>query len=152
MLIWINAMRSADGFVECLLLMLGVETASRRESSQGHPLMALRRFAPADIARLMAECGHSGKSIARNLNRTPQAIRVKCCELGIKLKPQSVANRRVRLPVPVWMKLKATADAYGMTVVKLAALLIETVVRDKLFDAVLDAPPAKSAARSPTKH
>lgn len=108
--------------------------------------MVLRRFTPADIEklRLMASWGHDGKSIARSLDRTPQAIRVKCVELGIKLKRQSVASRRVRLPVPVWTKLKAAAAAYNMTVVKLNALLVETIVRDDLFNAVLDVPPAKT--------
>jgi len=106
----------------------------------------VRRFTPADVEKLrfMAGWGHNGKSIALALNRTPQAIRVKCCELGIKLKPQSVASRRVRLPVPVWTKLKAAAAAYNMTVVKLNALLIETIVRDDLFNAVLDVPPVRT--------
>ena len=92
----------------------------------------------------MASWGHDGKSIAGSLDRTPAAIRVKCCELGIKLKPQSVGSRHVRLPVPVWEKLKAAAAAYNMTVVKLNALLIETIVRDDLFNAVLDVPPVRT--------
>jgi hypothetical protein len=110
---------------------------------------SLRRFSHDDIEKLqlMADCGHTGTSIAKALGRTPQAVRVKCCELGIKLKPQSVANRRVRLPVPVWGKLKVAADAYGMTVVKFAALLVEAIVKDRLFDAVLDIPKRAAPTR-----
>jgi hypothetical protein len=69
---------------------------------------SLRRFSHDDIEklRLMAHCGYTGKAIAKALGRTPQAVRVKCCELGIKLKPQSVGNRGVRLRVPVWAKLE----------------------------------------------
>jgi hypothetical protein len=102
--------------------------------------MSLRRFTEAEIdkLRLMAECGHTGQSIARALDRRPQAIRVKCVELGVRLRRQAIANRRVRLPEATRQKLKATADSYNMTVVRFSELLLETIIRDKLFDAVLD--------------
>lgn len=105
----------------------------------------MRRFTSQEIERmrLMVQCGYDGKSIGVALQRPPQAIRVKACELGLKLKPQSVAHRRVRLPVSTWQKLKVAADAYNLTVVKLNAMLIETIVRDGLVGAVLDCPPAR---------
>jgi hypothetical protein len=106
---------------------------------------SLKRFTPADIdkLRLMADFGHDGKSIARALDRPPQAIRVKCVELGIKLRPPSVEHRRVKLPLETWASLRRAAEARGTTIARLARLLIETIVRDDLFDAVIDsAPPA----------
>ena len=65
-------------------------------------------------------------------------MRVKAVELGIRLRPPSVDCRRVNLPETTWLGLKAVADRYGITVARLARLLIEIVVRDRLFDAVID--------------
>jgi hypothetical protein len=103
----------------------------------------VRRFTAAELERLrlMADFGHDGKSIARALGRTPQAIRVKCVELGIRLRRPSVEHRRVKLPLQTWQGLRAAATARGTTVAGLARLLIEIIVRDNLFSAVVDAPP-----------
>ena len=105
----------------------------------------MRRFTPAEIEklRLRADFGHNGKSIARALDRPPQAIRVKCVELGIKLRPASIEHRRVKLPLETWATFRGAAEARGTTVARLAKLLIETIVRDDLFDAVIDPPPPK---------
>ena len=37
--------------------------------------------------KFMASFGHDGESIARALDRTPQAVRVKAVEIGVRLRP-----------------------------------------------------------------
>ncbi len=105
----------------------------------------MRRFTADDIAklRLMAQCGHSGTGIARALNRTPQSVRVKACELGIRLRPPSIQHRRIKVPLETFQCLKAEALRLGTSPGRLARLLIETIVRDSLIHAVIDSPPPK---------
>lgn len=104
----------------------------------------MRRFEPSEIEklRLMAEVGHSGLAIARSLGRTPQSIRVKCVELGIRLRPRK-AKREVRfvLEDQDHKRLSADADAQGITVARLCQQLLHTIAHDGLTAAVLDLPP-----------
>ncbi len=116
----------------------------------------MRRFTPADIARLreLASWGHCGKAIARDLGRTPQAVRVKCCELGIKLRPVNVDCRRIKIPPDTWRGLQDEAARLGTSPGRLGRLLLVTIIRDRLVDAIVDAPPARVRAtatrRDPT--
>jgi hypothetical protein len=104
--------------------------------------MALRRFSDDEIERIrfMADFGHSGTSIARALDRTPQSVRVKCVEYGIRLRPVKMSHRRIRLSVRTWQILQTEADRIGTSAGRLARLVIETVAKDRLFGAVLDVP------------
>src|SRR6516162_2384634 len=116
-------------------------------------MASLRRFSPADIEKLkfMASFGHDGKSIARALDRTPQAVRVKAVEIGVSLRPPKMDHRRIKLSVQAWRALQTEADRLGTSAGRLARLVIETVARDRLFSAVIDAPvpqPKKRARRS----
>ena len=106
----------------------------------------VRRFKPDEIEKLklMADFGHDGKSIARTLDRTPQAIRVKCVELGIRLRKPSPDSRRIRVSPDAWRGLGVEAARRSMSPGRLARLVIETVVKDRLIDAVIDAPPHPS--------
>ena len=90
----------------------------------------------------MSAFGHDSKSMARALQRSPQSVRVKCVELGVRLRPAKAQNRRVQLPVETWRELRAAAERYNMTASRLANLLIVTIVKDDLFKAVIDPPPA----------
>jgi hypothetical protein len=103
--------------------------------------MALRRFSDDEIEKLkfMASFGHDGKSIGRALNRSPESIRVKCVAYGIRLRPPKMDHRRIKLSVQAWRALQAEADRLGTSAGRLARLVIETVARDKLFGAVIDA-------------
>jgi hypothetical protein len=105
----------------------------------------VKRFSPADIERIrfMADFGHSGVSIARSLNRSPQAIRVKCCELGISLRPPSADSRRFKLSPQCWHELQRVAAQRGAKPGRLARQLVELAVKDKLVDAIIDAEPPK---------
>ena len=112
----------------------------------------MRRFSPADIEKLglMADCGHSGTSIAHALGRTAQAVRVKACELGIRLRPPSIESRRIKLPAATWLSLKAAAVERGLTPARLAKLLIDVILKDALIDAVID--DARPARRRTNGH
>jgi hypothetical protein len=103
----------------------------------------MRRFTPGDIEKLklMASCGHDGRSIARALGREPLAIRKKAVAMGLSLRKPSTEFRRVRLPLPVWQALAEHAAAQNTTVQKVAALLLSTIAKDKLYAAVLDDEP-----------
>ena len=110
----------------------------------------MRRFTEAEIEklRLMAECGHDGPTIARVLGRTPQAVRVKCVELGIRLRrPRADQEVRFEADFETVAGLRAAAAAKGTSVPRLARLLLETIVRDNLFDAIVDDQPRGQVRR-----
>jgi hypothetical protein len=104
-------------------------------------MASLRRFSPADIEKLkfMASFGHDGKSIARSLGRTPQSVRVKAVEIGVRLRPPKMEHRRIKLSLQAWRALQTEADRLGTSAGRLARLVIETVARDRLFSAAIDA-------------
>ena len=76
---------------------------------------SLRRFSPADVEKLkfMASFGHDGKSIARSLGRTPQSVRVKAVEIGVRLRPPKMEHRRIKLSLQAWRALQTEADRLG---------------------------------------
>jgi hypothetical protein len=104
----------------------------------------LRRFSPDDLAllRFMADRGHSGNSIAARLGVTPGAVRNKCCELGIRLRPNAKPKFGSRFKIRDALRdaLHAAAAKRGMRVTRFTHLVLETITRDKLFDAILDVP------------
>jgi len=77
--------------------------------------------------KFMASFGHDGKSIARALDRTPQSVRVKAVEIGVRLRPPKMHHRRIKLSTQAWRALQAEADRLGMSAGRLARLVIETV-------------------------
>src|SRR6516162_11674129 len=85
-------------------------------------MASLRRFSPADIEKLkfMASFGHDGKSIARALDRTPQSVRVKAVEIGVRLRPPKMHHRRVKLSLQAWRALQTEADRLGTSAGRLA--------------------------------
>src|SRR4051794_24004851 len=72
-----------------------IATMTRKDETAGRLMFPMRRFTPDEIARLrhMAGGAFPGTAIARALDRTPQAIRVKCVELGIRLRPEKSKDR-----------------------------------------------------------
>jgi hypothetical protein len=105
-------------------------------------MVTLRRFSESDVAtlRAMAERGSDDRAIGAVLNRTPQAIRTKAVELGVRLRPPSLDGRRIKLKAGTWAVLEAEGRRFKMQPSKLARLIIETVVADDLLDAVIDPP------------
>jgi hypothetical protein len=65
------------------------------------------------------------------------------------LRPPSIEHRRVKLPLDIWQGLRAIADAKNTTVQRIAGILLSTVVRDKLYDAIVDEEP-RAVRRSAT--
>jgi hypothetical protein len=104
----------------------------------------LKRFSEADIEqiRLLASWNHSADAIGKVLGRDPLSIRKKCCALGIKLRKPRPDSRRIKLSPCAWSGLSAEARLRNTSPGRLARQLLEIVVRDKLFLAVIDPPPA----------
>ena len=102
----------------------------------------MRRFSDDEIEKLkfMASFGHDGKSIARALDRTPQAVRVKAVELGIRLRRPSAHGRRFKISPEAWCAYQAKGEQLGTSPSGLVRLVAEMVARDDLFTAVIDAP------------
>lgn len=109
----------------------------------------LRRFSADEIAAItmLASWGHSGDAIAKRLGRDALAIRKKCCALGVRLRKPSAASRRIKLSPLTWDGLLIEAALRNTSPGRLARQILEIVVRDKLFLAVID-PPPKMARQS----
>jgi hypothetical protein len=107
-----------------------------------------------ELIRLMHRNGHGGNSIARALNVTPQSLRWKCIDLGIKLRKPRVDNRvYVSINAHTMERLRAAADEHGMTPNGLVRQLVEQIVRDNLYSAVIDAPATPRKAKAiPSPH
>jgi hypothetical protein len=104
----------------------------------------MNRFSKADIEtiRHMAARGFGGVEIAKRLGRTPQSIRVKCVELGIRLRPMPTKDRlRILFEPAFYDALMREAKARAMTPAKLARLLLVTLLSDNLINAILDVKP-----------
>lgn len=101
----------------------------------------MRRFTLGDLVRIcdLAARGYSAIGIGRDLGRTPEAIRMKCMALGIRLRRLHRANKaRVVLADDVLALLHAAAEIRGVTRQKLASLILSAVAYGDLIDAVID--------------
>ncbi len=111
------------------------------------------RFSPMMMARLrtMAAQGHPATSIVKALQLlaplmsiTPDTVRRKAVCLGIRLRRRGAgrlpSSIEFRLSADSLEKIRTVAYARGLSVGQFTRLMIETVVRDGLVDAVLDAP------------
>jgi hypothetical protein len=67
------------------------------------------------------------RAIGAALNRTPQTIRVKAIELGIRLRPPSLDTRRIKLTFGTWAVLEGEARRFNMRPSKLARLVVEVL-------------------------
>jgi hypothetical protein len=116
----------------------------------------MKRFSDGDIVRLclMAEHGHSGISIARALGRTAQAVRRKCVELGIRLKPdrKPLFGTRIKLAQDVMDRLAVAARDYGVKPCSLASMLLRIIVRNNWIDRLLEPPPSDVPLPPPHAH
>jgi hypothetical protein len=107
---------------------------------------AAQWFSISDIEKLkyMASFGHDGRSIARALSRSAQSVRVKAVELGVSLrKPSAImdaSNCHQRLGAACSSPRPIAATRPRRS----GRLVIETVVNEKLINAIIDdAPPKK---------
>jgi hypothetical protein len=106
--------------------------------------MRLRRFTDPElqVLRTMSAAGCTGIEIARALDRTPQQIRAKTCELGLRLRRQKGEYKlHTMLPGVVWAYLEPIAAARGCSVSVLVKQLLTVIARGNLVDAIIDCQP-----------
>jgi hypothetical protein len=109
-------------------------------------------FSPAILSQIrsMVAQGMSPAEIANEIGCTLGTLRVKCSMSGISLRRRrwnpSAGAWNDNIPKRLWFSLsdeiavrfQQQAAERGMTVTKFAAELLEAVVRDNLYDAVID--------------
>ncbi|MGA7454808.1 MAG: hypothetical protein WBW73_27355 [Rhodoplanes sp.] len=102
----------------------------------------MRRFSKEDVAtlELMAGCGHTAASIARQLGRDPLAIRAKACALGIKFRRKRPDGGRVRFVTTgeTWKRISAEAERRNISASRLCLQLVDIIADDNLFGAIFD--------------
>jgi hypothetical protein len=107
----------------------------------------------AEIPRWISEHGLSVAEIADKIGCTVGSLRVRCSHYGISLR-QSSRSRQPRhagptrnpalpdmvlnLPDETRVRIQERAALLGLSDAQLASALIETIVRDDLYSAVLD--------------
>ena len=108
------------------------------------------RFTPAMIEKMSAllSAGHSLISVSRHLTgmlppgsppTTPGACRSKACALGLRTRPRKMHDvHEVRIGGDVMALLKDAADLRGISVQRLASLILSATALDKLCDAIID--------------
>ena len=101
----------------------------------------MRRFAPQEIEtiRTMVAQGCSAIAVAARLGRPALAIRKKCVELGLRLRPLRIARqKRIVLSDDVVKMLESAGAMRGVTAQRIASLLLSRITADNLTDAILD--------------
>lgn len=99
-----------------------------------------------ETMRAMAENGDHVRAIALAIGSTPASVRVKCCQLKIKLPRHARANESdntkrsfvITIPPAEFDKLAAAAELRNCSPPVLAKLIVTLVLRDNLVDGVLD--------------
>ena len=113
-----------------------------------------RIFTPTtiEIIRGLANQGKSAAEIADAIGSTPASVRVKCCQLKIKisrrgrpdLSPsrQPPGHERTLLLIPMqsetYAALKQKAAQKHKAPVEFAEMLLEAIVNSDLYDAIFD--------------
>jgi hypothetical protein len=92
--------------------------------------------------------GVAAAEIAKKIGCTLGTLRVKCSQSGISLRRGNPAapskesvSKRLSFPLSeeAAVRLQKRAEKKGMTTADFAAALLEAIVRDNLYDAVIDA-------------
>ena len=95
----------------------------------------------AGIPALIAQ-GLRKADIAKQLGCKESTLQVQCCIAGISLRGPKRMELRVGNPLTLsheaLVSLRARAASIGCSETRLASDLLEVIVRDNLYDAVLD--------------
>ena len=111
------------------------------------------RFTPAaiEIVRRLAADGKSASEIADAIGSTAASVRVRCCQLKIKLahgacvdtphtqqQPFQEQSLTIRMYPEFYAGLEQEAARMGKSAAELARILLEAIVSDGIYAAVLD--------------
>jgi hypothetical protein len=131
--------------------------------------MSRALFSPAIFSQIrsMLAQGTGPAEIAQKIGCTLGTLRVKCSLSGISLRrwTSSAVARKENIPKrlvfsvsdKIAVRFQQQADERGMTVTDFAAALLEAIVRDNLYDAVIDNikaennTPSRRTARRPKR-
>ena len=92
---------------------------------------------PSFIPALVDD-GLSDVEIAHRMGWTVGTLRVRCSQLKISLKRKNANRRQCVLPQAIFDQLYHRAAMMGVSPGALATELLQAIVRDGLYDAVLD--------------
>jgi len=99
---------------------------------------------------MVAQGGMRADDIAEKLGCNIGTLKVRCSQAKISLRPPGsrrgrprIDERTIRLSGDALALLQRRAAAAGKTETALARELLETIARDDLYDAVLDAEPVE---------
>jgi hypothetical protein len=107
------------------------------------------KFSPAVMSQIRSFVarGVAATEIAKAIGCTLGTLRVKCSQSGISLRRRNLAAPRKEsilkrlsfaLSDDVAARLQKRAEKKGMTTADFAVALLEAIVRDNLYDAVID--------------
>jgi hypothetical protein len=99
-----------------------------------------------DQIATMVDRGLNAMEIAARVGCTVGTLRVKCCHYGLSLRRQAAQSRafsphtklKLKLSRDVVWQLYRQARKERLSGTELATALIEVIVRDELYDAVID--------------
>jgi hypothetical protein len=92
---------------------------------------------PTLISTLVQD-GLSDLEIANRMGWTVGTLRVRCSQLKISLRRKNINSRQFVLPQTIFDELQQRAAMMGVSTSALAAELLHAIVRDGLYNAVLD--------------
>jgi len=92
---------------------------------------------PALIPVLLEE-GLSDLEIAGRMGWTIGTLRARCSQLKISLRRKNTNERQLVLPQAIFDQLHQRAAMMGVSTCALAIELLEVIIRDRLYNAVLD--------------
>ena len=109
----------------------------------------------ATIPEMVAQGGMRADDIAEKLGCNLGTLKVRCSQAKISLRPPGsrrgrprTDERNIRVSETALAQLQRRAAASGKTEAALARELLETIARDDLYDAVLDAEPLPMKKRA----
>jgi hypothetical protein len=126
--------------------VLSYGTPASRPFNDGAQRRRRRIFTPSaiDTIRRLAAQGKSASEIAEVIGSTSASVRVKCCQLQIKLRrrhPRQIISGQsvvVYLHDADYTALKRKGEGMQKSVSELSAELLKAIIRSNIYEAVLD--------------